>query len=167
MEESTHRVCDVWLRIASALGGIAAFVFGVMHYTNEQEVRHREALLAERLERQRELRVSYFNRDLETLSSIVTAASRVAVAAGANDFSEATREYERLYWGTVTLEEDEEVVRTMDALRSAIRHYRNGYRDARDSKPEDSLKRRAHALTRACRKAIERRIKDLEKVKVP
>lgn len=165
MDESRHRLWDVALKIGAAVAGIASFLYGVHQFGQEQRAAADAESRAEVRARERAFVTELFHRDLEVFSSIAEAASRVAVATDdPSAFGAAARDYEQLYWGNVTVEDSPDVARSMDALRNAIRHYRDGLTAEGDAEPSDQLKRAAHQVSLATRRAVRGRFETLKRL---
>lgn len=166
MDESSHRNWDIGVKIAAAVVAVFTFLHGIDRYATEQRELAQSTILAEQQSRKSAFVTELFRRDLGIYGEIAGTAAEIAVSTGdPTRFDHATQVYEKLYWGHVTLVENPELAGAMDAMRNAIRNYRDGLTAVGDQRPEEQLKRRAHDVSQAARRAAQLRLKALAEVR--
>ncbi len=157
MNEGEFRRFDAVMKIVSAVGAAAVFLWGLHRYHEEQAELLHARIEAEQLARDREFRRELWMRQLDMLSRVSMTASRIAAIAGertSTDFAQAVRDYEELYWGNVVFVDDPELTQAMDALRHELRYFEEGLEPVGNLSGEDRIKQRAHTVALASRRAI-------------
>lgn len=153
MSESRYRVWDVIVKCIGIFGAIISFLWGVYKYVEAQS----EATKLEQIARDRAFSQELFKRRVDEFQNIAIAAGKLtAISDNQEELDNDIRAFERLYWTALATLESDEVVESMDFLRSGIENYQKGRAVLGDKSPEDQLKVRAKALSRTLRSAIER-----------
>lgn len=158
MTEAVHRAWDILLKCVGILGAVGSFLWGVYQYVDTQQ----RALDAEWMARDRAFAEELFKRRVDEYQSIALTAGKLsAPAEKPEELAFDIKQFERLYWGSLATLRSDSVVKAMDYLRSGIENYEQGRSMLGDTKPEDQLKVRARALSRAIRSAINEERKTL------
>lgn len=153
MTEERHRLFDTLIKLVGVIGTIFSFIWGVNVHLASGE----KALQAELIARDRTFAEELFKRRLDDYEAIALAAGSLSVPS--SDEAELLadiRNFERLYWSTISTVESSEVVHTMDYLRKGTENYLNRKTSFGDNSPEDQLKVRSHLLVRSIQLAIKR-----------
>jgi hypothetical protein len=157
MEENTFRRFSAVMRVLTAIGAVIVFFVGIQRFHVEQTRLVETRIQAEKVARDREFRRELWLRQLDTLSSVASAASRIAASVGVDSvgFEAAVQEYEALYWGNVIFVENTDLMSAMDALRHEIRYLREGLVPVDGLSLADKIKQRAHGVALACSRVIQ------------
>ena len=141
----------------TVIGAVVVFFVGIHRFHVEQEHLIDARIEAEQLARDREFRRELWLRELDTLSTVAKVASRIAATVEVDQraFDVAVQDYEALYWGRVTLIDNNDLTLVMDELRNEIRYHREGLEPADGTTKGDAIKQRAYAVAVACKNAIE------------
>lgn len=152
MGEAEHRTFDILLKCIAIIGAIGSFLWGVYQYVDTEQ----RALDAERIARDTAFAEELFKRRVDEYQSIALAAGKLSAPADKpGELAADIKRFERLYWGSIATLRSDSVIKAMDYLRSGIENYKQGRKMLGDSSPEDQLKVRARALSRAIRSAID------------
>jgi hypothetical protein len=158
LDENAFRRFQAILQVVTAVGAVIVFFAGIHRFYVEQTRLIETRFAAEQLARDREFRRELWLRQLDTLSSVADAASRIAASVGIDPegFDAAARDYEALYWSNVIFVNDRDLVAAMDALRHEIRYFREGLEPLDGLTLADKVKQRAYGVAIACRRAIQK-----------
>lgn len=166
MKEQNYPMWDLLIKIIGLIVTIITLVHGIDHYATEQRQISESTIQAKQQERKSAFVIDLFRRDLITYTAIIETASEIAVFHDdPTRIGQAIKNYEKLYWSSVTMEEDIELATAMDAMRNSIRHFLDGQTVEGDKRPEDQLKRAASDVSKTTRSAIQRRLKVLAEMR--
>ena len=166
MKEQNYPMWDLVIKVIGLIVTIVTLTHGIDRYATEQRQISESTIQAKQQERKSAFVTDLFRRDLNTYTAIIEAASEIAVFHDdPMRRDQAIKNYEKLYWSSVTMEEDEELANAMNAMRHSIRHFLDGQTANGDEKPEDQLKKAASNVSTTTRNAIHRRLKVLAEMR--
>lgn len=152
MTEEEHRAWDIVLKCIGIVGALSSFIWGIYQYVDTQE----SIIHAESIARDRAFAEELFKHRLADFQAIAFAAGKLsAPSEQPGQLDSDIKQFERLYWSSLATLESDSVIKAMDYLRSGIENFQQKQSMLGDTKPEDQLKIRARALTKAIRTAIE------------
>lgn len=168
MKEQNYPMWDLLIKVIGLIVTIVTLIHGIDRYTTEQRQISESTIQAKQQERKSAFVIDLFRRDLNTYTAIIETASEIAVFHDDPPRrDQAIKNYEKLYWSSVTMEEDKELANAMDAMRNSIRHFLDGQtaKGEGEEKPEDQLKKAASKVSITTRNAIQRRLKILAEMR--